>query len=341
MSQEKSLPPTLITSPYHPALCLYIVLSVLIVFSPIVFNDHHKSSASLLNRGEDLLQDSFFRTVVRITMASCFPLLFSVIQDLLFSPQYSIDVYRLCMGFAFLVSSSGINFFCLSTPSYPALMQVLYVAQIMLIRYPTMLLWNMHDNEIWTNKKTLFIIVFYAMERTCLAIYMTTLSEEALYVGICLKFIIVCVYVPCLVRWAYKYYLGGENISCTARLAFLYELLAITVTITAVGDNLGNPYTLVRGRFKATLQLIALQFMVLLSGRLARRDAVQSDVSRLFVPLLILFCSFPNKLVYRVYVRIRRPCLEIYCLNVSISALIYFSCLSFYWDCYGCWYRIL
>jgi len=290
MVQEESGATSLLVA---PNIGLYVIISVsaLVVYVPIVIGH---GSSELQNDGKDLLQDEQFKSLMRITMLLCCPIIASIWLDYLFSPdlsaswKLSIQTYRMWTGLVFLLPSAGIYAFCIDPP-FPALMQVIYMTQFILIMYPTLLVLNRYDGEIWTNTKSYSILVLHTLSRICWAVYYSASLDAASYAGAGCRVVAACIGVPCVFVWVCKHRdiilsvvmtrnTFYEYLSHERKLAILHVSFILVLALASPADGIGDAYSVANGRTRGITQLSGLALLVLLPGRLARRDAEQSDV---------------------------------------------------------------
>lgn len=280
---------------HSTSIWLLLTFSITCQFIPVIINERFDNRPQL---GYYVLTDRFYVSSLEVAVVLCIPILLELALDYLFTPRCrtsNIDyvVYHKCsIVFTFFVPNLLILLFCIH-PAREQLYLCLKQLMIILLGFPTLLLMNYYDNDIWTNNRTGFILVMNAMARVLGALFYITGNIDFELATILFRALLIPVGLPLIVMWFYRHGACIRDVFMlrpsedsqfgdARALSVFYVLVAFFAGISFYSISLIYPESInivMNARTNIIVQVIAVSLIALIPGRLARRDAIQSDVS--------------------------------------------------------------
>lgn len=280
----------------HPTTVgLAFVFSLLCQFVPVFITKQSDEPQF----GYDVLTDPLHESVLRIAVALCIPILLELLQDHYFTPWSRISCtdyiyyHKLSIVFTFFVPNLLVLVLCVQ-PVWEELYLCLKQAMVTLLAFPTVLLMNFYDNDIWTNSRAGYVLGMNAIARVFWTLYFVSTSPVFKLLGIVFRALMIPMGLPLMVKWFYRHgacikdvlllrHTEDSKFGDARSLSVFYVLVAFFIGMTFFISSISFPEgdnSVDGGRMNIIVQVIVISLIALIPGRLARRDAVQSDVSR-------------------------------------------------------------
>lgn len=276
--------------------CLMVVVGVVTMSQLIPFMVKDKTNVDL---EDTVLEDDLFESFLRISIVLSIASFLDVFQDYLstFSHQVDFQVvnqHRFFLITTFFIPNVIMLLFCIR-PVRIELYLALKQMQVIFLGFPTVLLLNYYDIDIWTNNRVYYIMFMNLLNRVCLVLYYISGNKLFQTLGIVFRVLMFPVGLPSILRWFYCHVsvirdviilrpsIGGKY--GNARSLSVFYILVVFITVmgaffaSLVWPDTGKSAN--GGRMVVILETIAIALIALIPGRLARRDLVQSDVRKL------------------------------------------------------------
>jgi len=268
-----------------------MIFTLITIFIPMV---HHSPSHYIESKFVHL-SDPFYDAAMRICVGLCVPVLVETSLDYLFTPstsryhlEYALHSYKFIIVLGIFVPTLVIVYFCMHTDRYN-LFSCASLSQVMLLAYPTLYLLNYYDNYIWTNTRTSVLLLSFSSIGWFMTVFFSLNLVSFQYLAVAslsLSMILTC---ALLVVWGRVHssvirsmcFLRSDypvNVSTTRVLSIYYVVVLVIFGLICTPVSTPAMATATRFRVVSAAQLICLCLIVLLPGRLARLDAVHSDV---------------------------------------------------------------
>lgn len=292
-------------------ICSLAATSLAANYASIVFGSAH---AAVSHSKFPIHSDPLFETGCRVVIALCCPMVLELVQDYLFNPSsLQADVLiKTLIVMMFWIPNIANYTLCIKGHAHPVLLASVIQTQFMATAYTIMLLLNFYNCEIFTSKWVHLLFTSSAMLIAMRTLYNFTGRVLFYYLSFPIQSVLIVAGPLYMLYWLYGNWrlivnvlmLRGDAVEKAAvgsssgiRLLFYVLLFFIFAVFFVVAGAL-SVLELSGGRLYIFSQVLLVALLGILPGRLARLEAVCSDVRAL---VLVAYSRCWSLSLVRVY----------------------------------------
>jgi hypothetical protein len=254
-----------------------------------------------------VLEDSVFRSLLRMVVVLCIPSCAELIMDHYYSARPGtrvelVSLHKFIFILSIFIPNLATLLFCLD-PTREVVHGALRQIQTALMGYPTLFVLNYYDIHIWTNNRLTYVVLVNSIGRIFWILYYISGNILFSNLSFACRAAMMPVALPTMAVWfcchgkvirdvlllrpsGDKSYTNERIMSIFLVLIVFFLAISFFISFSIYPESGKSPNG---GRLVNSCQIIAVALLVLIPGRLARMDAVQSDVSVFTFIMLTLF----------------------------------------------------
>jgi hypothetical protein len=262
-----------------------VVFVCVLCFVPSIYHNPNRIRPSNFRN----LEDASYKNAVSIVVAMCCPMVCDLCDRLYSGIKQDIsDLKMLLLPLSLFVPNLVVLLFCFN-PLRPALFYGTILTQVCLLQGLLLLLLNLHDPAIWSDKLVNFLLGARLTSVVCMVVYIITDVKTFVEIYFALLVMATLVFFYKLYFWVREYSVGIVHLLCSRQLE-LYEIeepqlsnlffcvVLIGLEVSYLGFFVIPTSRVTSYNFMCYMEVVAICLVTVYPGQLARRRAVLSQV---------------------------------------------------------------